>query len=92
MVKTTQRETIGNLVGATGGVPFDMRRLQAKQIVGDADVESANGASPFVLAQYLRPERRVTPPPRYFPDLARRAQSDSFEYVRMQRLGEVRIE
>ena len=61
VVDYAQRKSVRNDVRAAGSVPLDVRRLQSEELVLDANVEAADGATALVLAQNLIAKSRIAP-------------------------------
>ena len=91
VMKPAQRQPVVHPVRPSRCVPFDVGRLQAKQLVAEADVVVAHGTAALVRAQYRRtevgvagptPARLVRPTPRRNPTAPRMSSwSDSGKWA-----------
>ena len=52
MMERTQRQPVGDVIGAAVGVPLDVRGFEPKQIVLETQIEVAHRAPPFVGGQH----------------------------------------
>ena len=63
MMKGTQRQPVGNAIGAAVGVPLDVRGFQSQQVILQAQIEVADRTTALVSGQNRLAEARVAETP-----------------------------
>ena len=92
MVKPAERQSVVDLIRAAGRVPPDVGGLQAEQLIAEANVVVAHGASALVRTQYGGAEGRVACRSRCVSHRPLRTQSDRIANLIVERLREVTLQ